>query len=66
MGEDDESVVIEEAAAKLDIFQQRFAGLDVTVEVVGEDLVVHGEDLHSCLILLEPDVWDPNRSRGDA
>jgi len=62
----DERVVIQAAAANLDRYRDLGVGLSVTVELDGDNVVVVGDDLDAYLMLLDPNVWDPKQSRGDA
>ena len=64
--DDTERVVIHDAASRLAHYRELGAGLAVSVTVRGADLVVEGDGLDGYLARLEPDVWDPARSRGDA
>ena len=62
----EEHVQIQDAADKIDAFKNLAEGLNVTVEEEGDDLIVKGPDLNSFLVRLDPSVWDPARSRGEA
>ncbi len=61
-----ERVVIEGAALKLGRYRRLGDGLDVSIRVVGVDLVIEGDGLADYLARLDPDVWDPARARGEA
>ena len=58
--EDDElAVEILEGAQIADRIRELAQDLDVTVEVVGDKVVVFGDDLYTFLALIDPDHWAP-------
>lgn len=60
MADDDElQVEILEGADIADRIRELAKDLDVTVEVVGDKVVVFGEDLHTFLAIIDPDHWAP-------
>ena len=62
---DGEHVIIEGAAGDSS-FLRSTDGLDLNVEVRGEDLIVYGPDLNAFLARIDPSTWDPANAIGDA
>lgn len=56
---DDLSLEIHDAADIVEHIHKAAEGLDVTITVTGDKVIVMGPDLHQFMILVDPSYWAP-------